>query len=448
MTPENICTEKIRWRGLIRMWVVVVLLLGMLLSGVWVGVALGVVGFVILYFFGGGVHAFVAAPVAAWHLLGSFSLLALPSYILLGEVFVQSGIAERAYKAVSPLFERFPGKLLLTNTAVCAMFGAVLGSSIATAAAVSSIAYQQLSDMGYDRKTLIGNLAGSGTLGSYVPPSIFLIIYGSWVQVSVGMLFIAAVIPAVITVILFLAFVMVRCLLRPSLVPPRSGEIVPLKRAIVQTKGTWPLLILMASIMGAVFLGIATPTEVASIAVIMALIMSVTFRTFSFKALKDALIATARLSGRIGMVIIGVMIFTVAIAMLGIPRQVILAIEATGMGATGIIILVFLLYLVLGCFFGGLECMLMTLPFTFPLMMSIGADPFWFGIALVIDLEMGMLTPPVGMNLFVLHGVCRGEVTLVEIARASIPYFLLLGLTLIIIIIFPQLCTWLPSIAL
>lgn len=427
------------------MWIIPLILGVLLLEGVWVGVALGLTGIITLYLFGGGVTSLLAVPVATWNTLFNFPLVAIPLYIFLGEVMVFSGLAGRAYHALSPFFERFPGKLLNTNVVVCAIMGAVVGSSMVTAATVSAIAYPELSARGYKRGPLVGNLAGAGTLGSFIPPSLGLIIYGAWVQVSVGALFIAAIFPALITVALFMAFLMVMCTVRKDIVPP-SGEIMPLGRAILHTKDIWPMLLLIFSVVGIIYLGIATPTEAGGLAAFIALIMSFAYRTFNFKALYNALLATARVSGMIFFIIVGAVIFSISVSVIGLPRQVLLFIGESGLSSISIILLIYLTYLILGCFFDFISMLVMTLPFVFPIISNLGYDPFWFGIVLVIVGEMGLLTPPVGMNLYVLQGITGGKVSLGEVAKGSIPYFLALGVVLGFITLFPELTTWLPTI--
>jgi len=425
------------------MWGIPFIFGGLLLSGLWIAVSLGMIGIIVLYFFGGGSTSLSAAIIATWNLLYNFSLSALPLYIFLGEIFVVSGLAHKGYDAIAPLLERFPGKLLLSNVVIDALFGAIVGTSMATAATVGSIAYPELSKRGYNRTALVGNLAGAGTLGSYVPPSVGLIVYGAWVQLSVGSLFAAAIFPAFTTVALFLIFLTIYCKVRPDIVP--AGEVIPLKRAIIRTKGVWPMMILILSIVGTIYFGIATPTEAAGVAVIITLIMSVGFRTFGFRKLYDSLTGTATICGMIFLIMTGAAIFSISLSVIGLPRQIVLGIQALELSPIMIIGSVYVLYLILGCFFEFFSMLLMTIPFTYPLMMSIGVDPLWFGIVLVITGEMGMLTPPVGMNLYVLQGVTQGEVSLGEVAKGSIPYFLMLGVTLGLITIFPQLCTWLPA---
>jgi len=425
-------------------WIPVLALAGMLLSGLMVGICLGMTGVIFLYFFGGGATALQSAVIGVWNLLYNFSLSALPLYLLLAELFVVTGLASRSYTAIAPLFERFPGKLLLSNVVIDAMFGAVVGTSMATAATVGGIAYPELSKRGYNRRTLVGNLAGAGTLGSFVPPSLGLIIYGSWVQISVGSCFVASLFPALVTIGLFMIYVMVHAKIQPD-IAPSAGEVTPLARALIGTIGVWPLLILMFCILGTIYLGLATPTEAAGLGILGAIILSIPFRMVSFKKIYSALLSAVSICGMVFFIMVGASIFSISVSVIGLPRYVILSVQELGLAPIVVVLFVYVLYLILGCFFDFVSMLLMTLPFTFPLMMSIGADPLWFAIVLVITGEMGLITPPVGMNLYVLQGVTRGEVSLGEVARGSIPYFLMLGVSLGLITIFPQLCTWLPT---
>jgi len=426
------------------MIVAFLVLIGMLISGLWIAVFLALVGMVILYFSGGSV-ALPSAAIAVWNLLDNFSLAALPLYILLGEILVLSGVARRGYDAIVPLLERFPGRLLLSNVVLDTLLGAVVGSSLATASIVGSIAYPELSRRGYDKKILVGNLAGAGTLGSFVPPSLTLIIYGAWVQVSVGSCFIAALIPALITSGLFIIYIVVVCLRNPNIAPSTRKERVPLGRAIIATKDVWPIIILLLSIIVTIYFGLATPTEAAGFSVIVAIVIACAFKSFSFRKLYDSLRTTANVTGMIGLIYIGASIFCISISRIGLPRQVILGLQALQVSPMVITIGIYLLYVILGCFFDAASMMLMTLPFTFPVMMGLGADPFWFGVVIVIVVEMGLITPPVGLNLYIIQGITKGKVTLGEVAKGSLPYFLALAVTLALITVFPQLCTWLPA---
>lgn len=416
---------------------------GLLLGGVLIGGALALTGVFILYFYGGGFNALMSIPVATWNTLFNFSLTALPLYIFLGEVFVFSGFANKSYDALAPLCERFPGKLLITNVLVCGLLGAIVGSSMASAATVSSIAYPELSSRGYNKQALVGNLAGAGTLGSFVPPSLGLIVYGAWVQISVGECFMAALIPALVTIALFIIYLVIYNKMRPDIAPSVEGERMPLGKAIIYAKGIWPLVAIIMTIAGVIYLGIATPTEAGGVAVIITLIGSIFAKSFTWKAFYKSIMSTAIICGMLTFIIVGAVIFSVSVSVIGLPRIVVSMISESGLSPVLIMALIYILYLILGCFFDFFSMLVMTLPFVFPVVTNLGYDPFWFGVVLVIVGEMGLLTPPVGMNLYVLQGV--SGVGLGVVSRGALPYFLLMGITLILITIFPELCTCLPT---
>lgn len=425
------------------MWAIFASFFMMLGIGIWVGIALGLAGLILFQVATGSI---VAVLTSAWDIMFSFSLIAIPLYILLGEIFVSAGLSRKIYNAMAPLLDRLPGRLLLTNVAVCTIFGAISGSSLATAAAIGSIAYPELSRRGYDRKAIVGNLASSGTLGLLIPPSFTLILYGAWQEISVGGLFIAAVIPGLIMASLFLIYVMIQTSLNKKLVPPATEKPVPLGKAILATKGIWPMAILIFCVLGTIYLGLATPSEAAGLGVIAAFFIALFTKGMSIKKLYNALIETVKVQGLIGIIIIGAIVFSVAVATSGLPRQVVLGIGDLELSPLLVKICIFVLYLILGCFLDSIGMLLMTLPFTFPLMMSTGAHPYWFGVVLVIVTEMGLLTPPVGMNLYVIKGITQGEVSLGEVAIGAFPYFCIQGVVLALITAFPELCLWLPRL--
>jgi len=423
------------------MWLSLAALFAALGSGVIIGACLGIAAMMLMYVYFG---TLVGLMESAWQIMFSFSLASIPCYILLGEIFIHSGLSNKVYGSLGPLLERFPAKLLTTNTVVCAIFGAISGSSIATAAAIGSVAYPEQKERGYDKVTVVGNLAGSGTLGLLIPPSFTLILYGAFTGVSVGDLFIAAVIPGILLASLFVTFISAYCKLNPSVLP-RAAARVPLPSAIWATRNIWPMGILIFCVLGTIYLGMATPTEAAGLGVVAAIMIAAFSRSFSLRKLYDAGCESAKVLSMIGIVVVGAIMFSVAVSTLGVPRQAVLEIGALGLSPTLVKLLVYLLYLVLGCFIDATGMLLMTLPFTFPLMLSIGADPLWFGVVLVLVTEMGLLTPPVGINLYVLQGITGGEVTILEVAKGALPYFLLQGVLLAMITIWPQLCLWLPA---
>jgi tripartite ATP-independent transporter DctM subunit len=353
-------------------------------------------------------------------------------------------VSARIYTALSPLFVRTPGGLLHTNVAVCTLFGAVSGSSLSTAAAVGSVAYPEMTRRGYDRRTVVGSLAGGGTLGLLIPPSLSLLIFGALTETSIGQLFLAGLVPGLLFAALFMVYIYVRCRTAPGLAPlaatrPPWGEIL---RGIL---GLWPFLLLILSIMGSITLGFATPTEAAGIGVIATIIIGRAWGTLTLRALAESVYAAIRLYGAIAFVVIGATILAQAVSLLGVPQSILETVRASELGPLAVLAVVVLVYLILGCFFDGLSLMIMTLPIVFPLLTGLGYDAIWLGVIITILIEIGQVTPPVGLNLSVLVSVTKNEVSLGEAARATVPYWLILLLGVAILTARPDIALFLPD---
>lgn len=412
-----------------------------LLTGSMLGIIIGAAGLLVLELeFRGN---FSVLGNATWNVFNSFTFTAVPAFILLGEILGQSGLAKRIYGAISPGFERLPGQLLQTNIGACTVFSAISGSSTATAAVVGSIAYDELKARGYKRSAIVGTIAAGGTLGILIPPSVALIIYGAWQNVSVGALFVAGIVPGVLLSLLFMLWVGISARRGRGVTPP-PGERLPLGRVLLKSLEAWPFLILVFAILGTIFFGLATPTEAAALGVVTALILAALYRELTWARFWAALIATVRTFSTLTLVLLGALILSQAVALTGLPRQLITAVGEAGLPAPLVLTLVFGMYLILGCFFGPIEMLLITLPFVFPLVTGLGYDPVWFGIALVIIIEVGLLTPPLGINLFVVMAVSRNEVSLGEAALACLPYWLLMLALLVVIACFPGIVLFLP----
>jgi C4-dicarboxylate transporter, DctM subunit len=416
---------------------------GFVLTGATLGAALGLAGFLILQVFGGG--ATQQGVTAVWNIFTEYTLTSVPLFILLGEILVASGLSRGVYHAMAPLFGRLPGGLLHTNIAVCTVFGAVSGSSMSVAAAVGSVAYPELKQRGYQRAAIVGSLAGGGTLGLLIPPSLSLLIFGALTDTSIGRLFLAGVIPGLMVAALFMVWIVIAAKRNPSIAP--QEEKVPLGAALTGLWRIWPLLVLIFAVLGSLFAGLATPTEAAGVGVLAAAILGFVMGDLTVRKLIDALVATAITFGVIAVVFMGAVVLAQSIQLLGLPQQLVQGLSAYGISRYVMLALIVLLYLVLGCFFDGLSMMIMTLPIVFPLMTALGFDPIWLGVIVTIMIEVGMLTPPVGMNLFVLVGITNREVILEEAAKAAVPYWLVLLLSVVILTVFPGIATWLPSMS-
>lgn len=413
-------------------------------TGAVLGAALGLTGFAILYFYADG--ATQLGVQAVWNVLNEFTLTAIPLFILLGEILVASGLATRVYKALSPAFARVRGGLLHTNIAVCGLFGAVSGSSLSVAAAVGSVAYPELTRRGYDKRAVLGSLAGGGTLGLLIPPSLSLLIFGALTETSIGQLFLAGVFPGLMMAALFMAYIWWSAYRRPERIPP-STDRLPLGQTLRALFSIWPIVVLIAAVLGSLFAGLATPTESAAVGVAAAIVLGFAMGDLTIAGLARAFHATAVTFTVIGVVFMGAVVLAQSISILQLPQKLLEEITALGISAYVMLLVVVLVYLVLGLFFDGLSMMIMTLPIVFPLLTGLGFEAVWVGVMVTLMIEVGMLTPPVGMNLFVLVGITRQEARLSDAAEGALPYWILLLVGLSLITLFPVLTTGLPRLA-
>lgn len=411
-------------------------------SGLALGAALGLTGLLILRYAAGGA-TFVAVD-AVWNVLNSFTLSAIPLFIMLGEIMLRSGVSAKIYTAMAPLFQRVPGGLLHTNIAVCTLFGAVSGSSLSTAAAVGSVAYPEMTARGYDRRMVVASLAGGGTLGLLIPPSLSLLIYGALTETSIGRLFLAGLVPGLMFAAMFMVYILLRCLARPELAPaggPRAGPLT----ILANLAGLWPFLLLIVAIMGSIAFGFATPTEAAGVGVIATIVVGRFWGTLTLGRLAESLHAGVLLYASIAFVVMGATILAQAVSLLGVPQSILEVVRAADLGPVTVLFAVVTVYLVLGCFFDGLSLMIMTLPIVVPLLVGLGYDAIWLGVIITVMIEIGQVTPPVGLNLSVLVSVTRERVSLGEAAIATIPYWLILLLGVAVLTALPGIALYLPS---
>lgn len=413
-----------------------------LTSGAILGAALGLTGLLLLHFQANG--ATPLAINATWNMLTDFTLSAVPLFIFLGEILLASGVSKRVYNGLTPLFARVPGQLLHTNIAVCTLFGAVSGSSTSTAAAIGAVGYPELTKRGYKPSVVVGTLAAGGTLGLLIPPSLALIIYGATQNVSIGQLFIAGMLPGLLIAAAFSTWIMIRSKIGEP-VTPTFKEKVTFKHVITGLKEIWPLPVLIFFVLGTIYLGIATPTESAALGVVASIVLGLTWGDLTFKRLWQAFKHASIMFTAIGMILIGTVILSQAVSLLGIPRTAVEAIGSFGLGPYGILLMIVIVYIVLGCFFDGISLLLMTLPITFPMITSLGFDPIWFGIIVTLLIEIGMITPPVGLNLFVLSSISKNEVNLTSAAKASLPYWLILLGAIGVFTLFPNIILWVTT---
>ncbi|SDY12565.1 TRAP transporter large permease [Citreimonas salinaria] len=421
------------------------ILLGVLLvflaSGLWIALALTGVAAVALSFFSNAPVGLVLATTF-WGHSHSWSLAALPLFILMGEILLRSRLSSDMFSGLAPWLGGVPGRLLHVNVLGCAIFAAVSGSSAATAATIGKMSIPELKSRGYPESLILGTLAGSATLGLLIPPSIILIVYGVATEQSIARLFIAGLIPGVLVMTLFAGYVMVRAMMTPGLIPPFDITMT-LREKLRAARGLIPVALLIVGVIGAIYTGIASPTDAAALGVLLSIILAATSGSFSMRDFMDALLAAARTSCMIAFILIGAAYLAVAMGFTGIPRN--LAAWIGEMGLSPYVLLAALtgFFIVLGLFLDGISVVVLTTSIIMPMVTAVGIDPIWFGIYLVLVVEMSQITPPVGFNLFVIQGLTG--IDILRIARAAFPFFLLLVLAVVLITAFPGLVTWLPQ---
>lgn len=381
---------------------------------------------------------------AVWTSLNSFEISAIPLFVLMGEIVVACKLSGRFYRGATAWFARFPGGFLQTNIIACAIFAAISGSSVATAASIGSVSFPELNERGYDKRLNLGTLGAGGALGLLIPPSTTFLIYGTITGTSVAKLFIAGIIPGLLAVLLFMGYVMIRVWINPSLVPelpPKSTT----KEKINGLVDMFPFLMLMLTIMLSIYMGWATPTEAAAISAFMAIVFSIIYKEFTFERILTSAIKTVKSSVMIFFIVIGAQIFSSLLTKSGISRGLLRWFTGQGFSPLAFFLIICVIYIILGCLMDGTSVTYFTLPLLWPLVESMGFDGIWFGVVVAVLVELGMITPPVGMNLFVLLGITGDKATFKDVCLGNIPFVLLYGLLVVILYACPMLATWLPS---
>jgi C4-dicarboxylate transporter, DctM subunit len=375
-----------------------------------------------------------------WSVQNENILTAIPLFILLGEILLRSGMADKMYMSLSAWLGRLPGGLLHANMSSCALFAATCGSSVATAATVGTVALPALKERGYDMRQALGSLAAGGTLGILIPPSVAMLVYGSITNNSIGQLFIAGVIPGILLTGLFMAYIVAANWRRTGMVEVRLsfGERLSASRHLV------PPFVIFAVVMGSLYMGWATPTESASLGVMIALGFALTIGRVDLTVLHHCFRQTAAITGMIILIICGSFILNVTLNFLSIPQVLTKFVTGLGVGPTTIILLLIVFYLILGCFLEVLSMQVTTIPIAYPIVTALGIDPIWFGVFIVLMSEIALITPPVGMNLYVVQSIRTDKGPISDVIRGVWPYVLMmLGFTVFLWFV-PEVVLWLP----
>ena len=417
------------------------LLLFLLGSGVWVALSMIAVSAV-------GMMLFTTRPVGdamattIWGTSSSWTLTALPLFVWMGEILFRTKLSENLFKGLSPWLSKLPGGLIHVNVVGCGLFAAISGSSAATVATVGKMSIPELRKRKYPEKILLGSLAGSGTLGLLIPPSIILIIYGVTIEDSIAKLFMAGIFPGIMLAIIFMLYVVVWSTINKKQMPKISEEFSFIEK-IKRSKQLLPVVLLICSVIGSIYTGIATATEAASLGVVGALILSLFQGTLNKDSFKLSLLGATKTSCMIAFILAGSTFLSLAMGFTGLPRNLAIWIQELNLSPYMLIFILTIFYIILGMFLDGISAVVLTMAIIEPMIRQAGFDMIWFGIYLVIVVEMAQITPPVGFNLFVLQGMANKDMSF--IAKSAFPLFLLMILAVIIIIIFPEIALWLPD---
>ena len=416
-------------------------LFALLGSGVWIGLTLTGVAWI-------GMQLFSARPagdamaVTIWGSSSSWTLTALPLFIWMGEILFRTKLSESMFRGLAPWVTWLPGRLLHTNVIGCAIFAAVSGSSAATCATIGKMTLPELGSRGYPRDITIGSLAGAGTLGLLIPPSIIMIVYGVTADVSIAKLFIAGVMPGILLAALFSGYLMVWALLHPDQIPMPDRR-MSLGEKLHESRHLIPVVLLIAAVLGSIYSGVATATEAAAVGVVGSLLLSLVQGSLSWDTFRTSLLGATRLYCMIALILAGAAFLTLAMGYIGLPRHLAEFIGGLGLSPFMLMVALAVFYVVLGCFLDGISMVVLTMGVILPTVQAAGFDLIWFGIFIVIVVEMAQITPPVGFNLFVLQGMTKKDIA--YIARVTMPFFLLMCAMVLMLWFFPGIATWMPG---
>jgi tripartite ATP-independent transporter DctM subunit len=422
-------------------FLLIFLLFLVLAGGIWVAITLAIIGLV-------ATVVNVSTPAGAvmatsiWQSLNSWDLTALPMFLWMGDILYRTRLSEDMFEGLAPWMSRLPGRLLHVNIFGCAIFAAVSGSSAATCATIGRISMPELAKRGYDDRMSIGTLAGSGTLGLLIPPSIIMIVYAAATDQSIARLFIAGVIPGILLAGLFMGYVAAWAILNPHRMPPADSATTFANR-LAATRRLIPVILLISGVIGSIYVGLASATEAAVVGVLGSLILAWITGTLSWHTFSEALLSATKTSCMICFILAGAAFLTTAMGFTGIPRALAEWIASMNLSQWQLLFALTLFFIVLGCFLDGISMVVLTTSVVIPLVERMGIDLIWFGIYIVIVVEMAQITPPVGFNLYVLQALTGRN--LFQIAAYTLPLFLLMCFLIVMLVAFPGIALWLPS---
>jgi len=390
----------------------------------------------------GGIKGFNALGLVSWGSMNSFILTAIPLFIFMAEVMQHSGLTTRVYEGLVVLVAKIPGGLLQTNILGCALFASISGSSITTAASIGGVALPQLERLKYDPRLSAGSLAAGGTLGILIPPSLAMIIYSTFTETSVAKLFMAGVVPGLLLTAMFMFYILVKALINPQVAPKLPGKIswaqyMEALRAVV------PFLILILFVMGSIYGGLATPTESAALGCIAVVMICAGFGRMSTTIIQDALQSTIVVVGNIMLIVLAAYVFSYAISYSGIGDRITEWVIGLNLNKIEFFISIFILYTILGCLVESVGMIVITVPLLFPILSQYQIDPIWFGIVLVVFIELGQISPPIGINLYVVQSMWKGKFS--DVVMGTIPFHILMLVLLVALVIWPEIALWLPA---
>lgn len=424
-------------------FILIVAMLLMLVSGIWIALTLTGLAIIALLLIENSSIGLLLGT-SSWSASTAWSLTALPLFIWMGEILFRTRLSEDLFQGLAPILAKLPGKLLHVNILSCGIFAAVSGSSAATAATIGRMTLPELKRRGYDESMAIGTLAGSGTLGLLIPPSIILIVYGVAAEVSITRLFLAGALPGLMLVGLFMSYTIVWSLLNKRSQVDEDIEVYTFADKIIALKKLLPIMLLIGGVLGSIYQGVATPTEAAALGVTGSLLLSVLTGSFTLAGFTQSVLGAVKSSCMLGLILVGAHFLTLAMGFVGLPNELAEWIAMQGLSSIELIIYLTFFFIILGCFLDGISVVVLTTSIVLPMVAQSGIDLIWFGIFLVLTVEMSQITPPVGFNLFVIQSLTGKNI--LYVAKAALPFFLMIAVAIVIITMFPDVALYLPSL--